>query len=110
MKSVGSIPVHIFKNDGCGKGGIVMIQEWWGVTPQLKLQAKHLSKLLNCTVLVPDLYDGKSTVDAEEAHHLMDNLNWPGAVDRLQEVGTYLKEQEACSNIAVIGTSQVFSY
>lgn len=29
--------------------------------------------------LVPDLYKGKLGVNVEEAHHLMTNLDWPGA-------------------------------
>ena len=29
--------------------------------------------------LVPDLYKGKLGVNVEEAHHLMSNLDWPGA-------------------------------
>jgi carboxymethylenebutenolidase len=31
---------------------------------------------------VPDLYRGKSTVEAEEAHHLMTNLNFGDAASQ----------------------------
>ena len=34
------------------------------------------------TALVPDLYRGKSTVEAEEAHHLMSALNFGDAASQ----------------------------
>lgn len=57
---------------------VVVIQEWWGVNDQIRGVADRLAGA-GFTALVPDLYRGKSTVEAEEAHHLMSGLNFGDA-------------------------------
>ncbi|MGF6267230.1 carboxymethylenebutenolidase [Paraburkholderia youngii] len=61
-----------------GAPAIVVIQEWWGLNDQIRGVADRLSRA-GYLALVPDLYRGKSTVEAEEAHHLMTNLNFADA-------------------------------
>jgi carboxymethylenebutenolidase len=58
--------------------GVVVIQEWWGVNDQIRGVAERFATA-GFRALVPDLYRGKSTVDAEEAHHLMTGLNFADA-------------------------------
>ena len=70
---------------------IIVLQEWWGVTSNIKAQAEHLAKS-GYRCLIPDLYKGKLGVDVEEAHHLMDNLDWPTAKDEICAAAKYLKE------------------
>ncbi|HET9219889.1 MAG TPA: dienelactone hydrolase family protein [Terriglobia bacterium] len=70
---------------------IVVIQEWWGLNDQIKGAANRLTAA-GFRTLVPDLYRGKVTVEAQEAHHLMSNLNFGDAAG--QDVGgavRYLK-------------------
>src|ERR1700723_4295413 len=57
-----------------GAAAIVVIQEWWGVNEQIRGVADRLASA-GYIALVPDLYRGKSTVEADEAHHLMTGLN-----------------------------------
>jgi carboxymethylenebutenolidase len=57
---------------------VVVIQEWWGLNDQIRGVAERLASA-GFTALVPDLYRGKSTVEAEEAHHLMSALNFGDA-------------------------------
>jgi len=59
-------------------GAVVVIQEWWGVNNQIRGVAQRLAAA-GFTALVPDLYRGKSTVAAEEAHHLMGALDFGDA-------------------------------
>ena len=61
-----------------GAPAIVVIQEWWGLNDQIKGVADRLATA-GYIALVPDLYRGKSTVEAEEAHHLMTGLNFGDA-------------------------------
>jgi carboxymethylenebutenolidase len=61
--------------------GIVVIQEWWGVNQQIRGVADRLAAA-GYRALVPDLYRGKSTVEAEEAHHLMTGLNFADAASQ----------------------------
>jgi carboxymethylenebutenolidase len=58
--------------------GVVVIQEWWGVNEQIRGVANRLAAA-GYLALVPDLYRGKCTVEAEEAHHLMTGLNFGDA-------------------------------
>ena len=66
---------------GPGRPGVVVIQEWWGLNDQIRGVADRLAAA-GFTALVPDLYRGKSTVEAEEAHHLMSGLNFADAASQ----------------------------
>jgi carboxymethylenebutenolidase len=62
-----------------GKGpGLVVIQEWWGLNDQIKGVADKLAAA-GYRALVPDLYRGKVALEANEANHLMTNLNFGDA-------------------------------
>jgi carboxymethylenebutenolidase len=63
---------------GAGSPGIVVIQEWWGVNDQIKAVANRFAAA-GYRALVPDLYRGEVTVEAKEAQHLMDNLDFGDA-------------------------------
>jgi len=58
--------------------GIVVLQEWWGLNDQIKGVADRLAAA-GYRALVPDLYRGKSTVEAAEAEHLMHGLDFADA-------------------------------
>jgi len=64
-----------------GAPGVVVIQEWWGLNDQIRGVADRLA-LAGYRALVPDLYRGKSTVEAEEAHHLMTGLDFADAASQ----------------------------
>ena len=54
---------------------IFMFHEWWGLNDYIKQEAEKLQKeLVNVNVLAIDLYDGKTTSNAEEAGSLMKQL------------------------------------
>ena len=64
--------------DGKSAPGIVVIQEWWGLNDQIKSVADMLAAA-GYRALVPDLYRGKVALEANEAEHLMTNLNFGDA-------------------------------
>jgi len=75
-----------------GKPAVVVLQEWWGITEQVQRQAQRISeKGYRC--LLPDLYKGKLGVDVEEATHLMNNLDFPGAVKEIKAAAQFLKSE-----------------
>jgi len=88
-----SVNGYLAEPAGGGKApGIVVIQEWWGLNDQIKGVADKLAKG-GYRALVPDLYRGKSTVDAEEATHLMNGLNFADAASRdIRGAAQYLKK------------------
>src|SRR6266850_8051560 len=58
--------------------GVVIIQEWWGLNDQIKGVAERFAAR-GYRALVPDLYRGQIGLDAKEAEHLMNNLNFADA-------------------------------
>ena len=58
--------------------GIVVLQEWWGLNDQIKGVADRLADQ-GYRALVPDLYRGKLGLDANEAEHLMNELDFADA-------------------------------
>jgi len=61
-----------------GSPGMVVIQEWWGLNDQIKGVADKMAAA-GYRALVPDLYRGKVALAANEAEHLMTNLNFGDA-------------------------------
>jgi carboxymethylenebutenolidase len=74
-----TISGYYVEPEGGGKApGLVVIQEWWGVNTQIKSVAERFAAA-GYRVLVPDLFRGTITVDAKEAEHLMNDLNFGDA-------------------------------
>lgn len=72
--------------------GIVVLQEWWGVDFEIKNHAMKISQFDNgYKTLIPDLYRGKVGLDVAEAQHLMDGLDWQGAVKDIEASVNWLK-------------------
>jgi carboxymethylenebutenolidase len=81
--------------------GMVVIQEWWGMNDQIRGVADKLAAA-GYRALVPDLYRGKSTVDAKEAHHLMTGLNFGDAASQdIRGAVQFLKKES--SKVGVTG-------
>jgi carboxymethylenebutenolidase len=78
-----------------GAAAVVVIQEWWGINQQIRGVADRLASA-GYIALVPDLYRGKSTVEAEEAHHLMTGLDFADAASQdVRGAVQYLKTRSA---------------
>jgi carboxymethylenebutenolidase len=81
--------------------GMVVIQEWWGLNDQIRGVADKLAKA-GYRALVPDLYRGKTAVDAKEANHLMTGLNFGDAAGQdIRGAVQYLKQ--ASPKVGVTG-------
>lgn len=63
---------------GQGRPGVVVIQEWWGLNDQICGVADRFARA-GFNALAPDLYHGRITQDADEASHMMNGLDFPGA-------------------------------
>ncbi|MGB7083968.1 MAG: dienelactone hydrolase family protein [Phormidesmis sp.] len=81
--------------------GIVVIQEWWGLNEQIKGVADELIAE-GYRVLVPDLYKGEVTLEAAEAQHKMETLDFEDATQQdIRGAAQYL--QKASPDVAVMG-------
>src|ERR1041385_5177134 len=86
---------------GAKAPGMVVIQEWWGMNDQIRGVADKLAKA-GYRALVPDLYRGKTAVDAKEANHLMTGLNFGDAAGQdIRGAVQYLKQ--ASPKVGVTG-------
>ena len=67
------IPVYV--GGDADAPSIIVIQEWWGVDRGTMQKALRLAQH-GYRVLIPDIYKGKKGVNAEEASHLMGELDF----------------------------------
>ncbi len=66
---------------GSSAPGLVVLQEWWGLNDQIRGTAERFAAA-GYRALVPDLYRGRSTLDAKEAEHLMTGLDFADAASQ----------------------------
>jgi carboxymethylenebutenolidase len=68
---------------GEARGGVVVIQEWWGLTDQIRAICDRLAKE-GYRALAPDLYDGVVVPygKPDEASAKLNALDFPGAVNQ----------------------------
>jgi carboxymethylenebutenolidase len=82
--------------------GIVVIQEWWGLNDQIRGVADRLAAA-GYQALVPDLYRGKVALAANEAEHLMKDLDFADAAAQdVRGAVQYLKAS-GCTRVGVTG-------
>ena len=84
-------------------GGVVLVQEYWGVNEHVRDIAKRLAGQ-GFRVLAPDLYHGTVTKSAEEAGKLMGALDWPKALGEIVAAAEHLRDHETSNGkVAVMG-------
>lgn len=87
---------------GSSAPAIVVIQEWWGLNDQIKGVADKFAAS-GYRVLVPDLYRGKLALEANEAEHMMNDLNFGDAAGQdIRGAVQYLKHTGS-SHVGVSG-------
>lgn len=83
---------------GSGSGpGVVVIQEWWGLTSHIKDVTDRLAAE-GFVALAPDLYGGTTTHDAAEAGQLMQELPVDRAARDLGGAVDYLLAHDAVTS------------
>lgn len=85
-----------------GAPGLVLIQEWWGLNDQIKGVAETYARA-GYRVLVPDLYRGQVTVEAKEAEHLMNGLDFADAASQDIRGAVLQLRANGCPKVGVTG-------
>lgn len=80
--------------------GVIVIQEWWGLTTHIKDVTDRLAKA-GFVALAPDLYGGSTTHDSDEAGELMEKLPVEQAARDLAGAVDFLLGHEATTGDAV---------
>ncbi|KAG2218248.1 hypothetical protein INT45_006249 [Circinella minor] len=81
---------------------IIVLQEWWGINETIKNHAQRIANNTGVKTVVPDLYKGKIGLTAEEASHLMTNLDWNVAIGELETLAKTLNA-EGYTKLGAIG-------
>ncbi len=84
--------------------GVIVLQEWWGLVDHIKDVCDRFAAE-GFTALAPDLYQGKSTTEPDEAGSLMMALNITQTERMLAAASSWLVADPTCSSekIGVIG-------
>ncbi len=83
------------------KAGVIVLQEWWGLNPQICDVADRFAEE-GFTALAPDLYHGRVTQDPDEANHMMTGLDWVGAT-QVEVQGALSHLKQTVTKAAVMG-------
>lgn len=73
--------------------GVIVIQEWWGLTDHIKETADRLASE-GFVALAPDLYGGRTTHDSDEAGQMMQELPVDEAAEDLSGAVDFLLDHE----------------
>ena len=84
--------------------GVIVIQEWWGVTDWVKEQTDSLAAH-GYVALAVDLYDGKVAKDSDTAHQYMSGLAEDAALAKLRRGVDFLRSRDdvRAQAIGVVG-------
>jgi carboxymethylenebutenolidase len=85
---------------GSSGPGVIVIQEWWGLTDHIASIADRLAAE-GFVALAPDLYGGKTTHDADEAGSLMMSLPVDEAARDLGGAVDFLLQHDAVTSKTV---------
>ncbi|HEU0033559.1 MAG TPA: dienelactone hydrolase family protein [Kofleriaceae bacterium] len=102
--SLGELSAAVALPKGAAKGpAVVIIHEWWGVNEQIQTVAQRWAEE-GFVAIVPDLYDGKTAKDADEAGKMMKALDFGKAV---QQIGAAVEwgrgHERSTGKVAVTG-------
>lgn len=71
---------------------LIVIQEWWGITDDIKEIAENYHREHGYRVMIPDIYNGKVGLEVAEAKHLMEELDWVKAKSQVVQLAKYLRK------------------
>jgi len=81
---------------------VIIVHEWWGLNPHIEDVARRFADEGFIAVAV-DLYEGKTTKDAQEASKLMGALKQEDGVARLQVALKRLRAMPEVTGVGVTG-------
>jgi carboxymethylenebutenolidase len=83
---------YLAEPSGPGRAGVLVLHDWYGLLPHVRTACDELAAA-GLVALAPDLYDGRSTTDPEQAEALMEALEDAKAQARLDAATADLRER-----------------
>ncbi|MBM3139131.1 MAG: dienelactone hydrolase family protein [Chloroflexi bacterium] len=93
---------YLSEPDGAPKGGLVVIQEWWGLTPDIKEIADRYA-VEGYLSFAPDLYHGKSTSEPDEARKLAMAMERDVAAREIDAAIAWFKDVRGIRKVGCVG-------
>src|SRR5580704_8052583 len=89
---------------GSGRSGaVVVIQEWWGLSPFIKSLCDRLAET-GFVAMAPDLFHGALPATKEEAAKAMGALDKPGAIAEIKDsIAQLTTDSRTNGKVAVVG-------
>jgi len=102
QSKVSSLPAFVYGRGLGHRKAVLVLPDWWGVTPALQKQAVEwfASDFL---VLVLDLYRGNVATSVAEAGHLMHNLDFTQALRDIRAAAKWCRDKELQAQSAKVG-------
>jgi carboxymethylenebutenolidase len=84
------------------KGGLVVIQEWWGLTPDIKEIADRYA-VEGYLAFAPDLYHGQRATEPDEARKLAMSMEREVASREIDGAIAWLKQHHGMAKVGCVG-------
>lgn len=91
---------YLAEPDAGSGPGVIVIQEWWGLTDHIKDVTDRFARE-GFVALAPDLYGGATTHDADEAGEMMENLPVDQAARDLAGALDFLEDHDAVTSESI---------
>ncbi len=93
---------YLAEPDGAVKGGMIVIQEWWGLNDDIRAIADRFATE-GYVALAPDLYHGTLATEPDEATKLMGALDRNLAAAEIDAAVSHLTSEHGAAKVGCIG-------
>jgi carboxymethylenebutenolidase len=100
---------HLAEPSGPPRAGVVVVHDWYGQLPHVRAAADELAAA-GLMAVAPDLYEGRTATDPEQAESLAGEMNRAAARGRLKEAVTMARARAGGGPVGVLGWSLGGSY
>jgi carboxymethylenebutenolidase len=90
--------------DGPAAAGVLVVHDWYGLLPHVRAACDELATA-RLVALAPDLYDGRTAADPQQAEALVGQLDRAAARGRLDEAVGMLRTRSGDGPVGVLGWS-----
>ena len=95
---------YLAEPDGPAAAGVLVAHDWYGLLPHVRATCDELAAA-GLVALAPDLYDGRTAADPEQAEALVGQLDRAAARGRLDEAVGMLRARSGDGPVGVLGWS-----
>ncbi|MFL6105003.1 MAG: dienelactone hydrolase family protein [Actinomycetes bacterium] len=95
---------YLAEPSGPGRGGVLVVHDWYGLLPHVRTLCDELAAA-GLVAIAPDLYDGRTASDPEQAEALMEAMDGAKAGAKLDAAIADLRERGGGGPVGGLGFS-----